>query len=290
MSAFTESPQEKGNRRIAAVLAVGLHVMIGVLLFFLAAWKAPDPPIPDYGIELNFGLVDAGSGDVQPEPQSSETTPVEETTEADQPEEKVTESEPEPEPVVAPVESPVVVKKPKPEVKKPEPKKPVEEKKIEPVIKPVPEKPKPVVDSKAVYNPGENKTNETKPSSQGDAINAKGDQGSKEGKIDAQALYGVPGGGGGGDGTGTALSLAGWRWDREPSVALPATEKNGKLVFEIEVDENGDIVKLVPIERGLSPAAEKLCREEILRRRFTPLGDNVPPISKGRVTFRYKAQ
>ena len=56
-----------------------------------------------------------------------------------------------------------------------------------------------------------------------------------------------------------------------------------------EVDENGDIIKLVPIEGGLRPAAEKLCREEILRRKFTPLGERVPPVSKGRVTFVVKA-
>ena len=261
MSAFTELPQEKGNRRIAAVLAVGLHVAVGVLLFFLAAWKAPDPPIPDYGIELNFGLVDAGSGDVQPEPQSSETAPVEETTETEQPEEKVTESEPEPEPVVSPVESPVVVKKPKPEVKKPEPKKPVEEKKPEPVKKPEPEKPKQVVNQEALFNADRLKL------SQGNTANTNGDQGSKDGSLKGNDSAGGLGGG------GTSYSTPGWKMDNPPYLTPPPDEKNGTHVFELIIDEDGYVEVRTKV-RALSPAFEKLYKEELRKQRLTPLGAN----------------
>ena len=29
------------------------------------AWREPDPPIPEYGIELNLGFVDQGGGDTE---------------------------------------------------------------------------------------------------------------------------------------------------------------------------------------------------------------------------------
>ena len=293
-----ESTQERKNRRMAMVISFTLHGAIIAVLFFLAAWRAPDPPTPDYGIELNFGLDAAGSGTEQTQAETVESESVEQVQPQEAAQTEVVESEPEEVTAVeTPTESPVVVKPSKPEVKKPEPKpvtkpEPKPEVKPEPVKKniaenkPTPEPKKPVADAKALYNPSPG----PKATSDGDKDGATGDQGVKEGKIDARALYGTPGGGsGGGGGSGSGLELAGWRWDREPRVELPPTEKNGRLVFEIEVDENGDIIKLVPIERGLSPAAEKLCKEEILRRQFTPLGDKVPPVSKGRVTFVVKA-
>ena len=58
---------EKRNNRIGIITSLGIHVALFVVLFFMMAWRAPDPPLPEYGIELNFGLDDQGSGDVQPE-------------------------------------------------------------------------------------------------------------------------------------------------------------------------------------------------------------------------------
>lgn len=268
-------------------MSLGLHGLIIALLFFLAAWRAPDPPNPVYGIEVNLGFDDSGSGDVQPDtepvqentpPPQQEQTTVEENTQDEEPEID--------QPVATETESPVAVNKPKAAevkpkevVKKPQPK-------TEPVKQEVKNP-----DPKAVFNPDANKSAEAKngkSGSQGDDENKSGDKGNPEGKVDAQALYGTPGGGGGGNGTG--LDLAGWTWDRAPVVKMPENEKNGKIVFEIEVDENGEITKLVPIERGLSPVAEKLCREELLRLSFSPTGKNVPPVSRGRVTFVVKAR
>lgn len=287
MTGFTETYQDKKNRTAALVITLFLHGAVVLILFFLMAWRAPDPPLPEYGIELNLGLDAAGSGNVQPQP---EQTPAEPVTEENQPEEvaEKPEQQPDPEPVITKIESPVVVKPPVKEDKKPDPvkppdpvKKPVEVKKEEPV------KPKPTLDPKAAYTPGEAKDLNVKSPGQGDVKDAKGDQGVKEGKVDAGFLYdGIPGGGGGGKGSG--LSMGGWKWDREPVVDLPANEQSGKIVFEIEVDANGDITRITTIERGISATAEKLCREEILKRTFTPLGDKVPEKSTGRVTMFVK--
>ena len=58
--------QEKKSRRIALISSIGVHVVILLLLLFVVAWRAPNPPLPEYGIELNFGTVSQGSGAVQP--------------------------------------------------------------------------------------------------------------------------------------------------------------------------------------------------------------------------------
>ena len=78
--------KELKNRRVGYAISFGIHAAVLLLFFFLIAWRAPDPPLPEYGIELNFGLDDQGTGDVQPETAPS---PVEAEEEAapDAPEE-----------------------------------------------------------------------------------------------------------------------------------------------------------------------------------------------------------
>jgi protein TonB len=71
--------------------------------FLINAWTAPDPPLPEYGIELNFGIEEAGSGFEQPVTQPTPPT-VEEQGEpeeqiVEEQEEVVVEEQPDPEPV-----------------------------------------------------------------------------------------------------------------------------------------------------------------------------------------------
>ncbi|MGC4022954.1 MAG: hypothetical protein QM734_13925 [Cyclobacteriaceae bacterium] len=55
------------NKRIAFLVSTGLHASLFLTFFFLISWRAPYPPAPEYGVELNFGLDDQGGGDIQPE-------------------------------------------------------------------------------------------------------------------------------------------------------------------------------------------------------------------------------
>lgn len=280
---MSDNRQERRSERAAALISLGIHGAILLILFLLVAWRPADPPLPEYGMELSLGFTDEGSGEqvaqqqpqpVQPEPEAEPSTP---PVDEAKPQTKITPVE---------EEGPVVVKeepKKKTEPKKEPVKVPATEEKVKPK-EPPKEKPK------AVYEPSKatEKTGDQNSTSKGDDANASGEKGRPEGKVDARALYGSPGDGGGGGG-GTGLELAGWRWDREPRPRLPETEKNGKIVFEIEVDEEGQITKLVTIERGVSPAAEKICREEILSLNFVQIGNRVPERSKGRVTIVVKA-
>lgn len=305
--------EEKKNQRTGMMVSVGLHAALLILFFFLLAWREPNPPLPDYGIELNFGMDAAGSGDEQTQqpPNQTENTedskpeesPATEEVTEDQPEtetapvEEIQEIEPEvieetvPEPEVVatqPTESPVV-KKEEP-VKK-------EEEKPEPVTKPEPEK-EPVEDPTPPAKVTETESNtdgvegnegeqtEAKASNQGDDADKTGDKGDPEGTLDSRALYGTPGGGG-----GASLNMSGWNWDNIPRPDDTSNEE-GRIVFEIQIDDQGEIIGVRTIEKTVSPAVERIYRREVERITFTRTSESILPAStyKGQITFIIKAK
>lgn len=272
--------RERKNKTVALFTSLGIHLAVLLAFLFMMAWRAPNPPLPEYGIELNFGLDDQGAGDIQPEtPASSEEVPTDEppTDETTEPvEEQEEESKSVEEVVEQPVskeESPVVVKETKKEI----------------VVKPVKEDAK-KEDKKEVKvadtKPSEEKGN-PKLANQGDDKNKVGDKGSEEGSLDAKALYGKQGGGGGGVG----LDLAGWNWDEIPRPNIPNNELNGKIIFEIKVDENGEIISYRVLEKTLSIEAEKACKEAIEKLTFNKKsGATVPDVSTGKISFVVRTQ
>ena len=273
--------QENKNMRKGIFISVGIHIVLLLIMFFLLAWSAPDPPIPEYGIEMNFGTTDVGSGDVQPitPPIEAEEVEEEEAEPAAEPEEVIEEvvEETPVETVTQPIESPVVEKKPE---KKPEPK----PKKVTPkkeVKKPV-EKPKPKPKVKSTY-PGKGKS-DGNPSKSGDGDDNKaGDKGNPKGSLDSKSLYGSGGKG------GSSLDLAGWKWDRLPR-PKDRSDESGRIVFEIKVDDQGEVVSVRTIEKTVSPAVERIYKTEVERLTFTrTAGGKAATISTGRITFVIKA-
>lgn len=297
-----EEVQEKKNKRTALLYTTGIQVVLFIALFFIVAWRAPDPPLPEYGIELNFGMDTEGFGDVQPEtpvgnkgaeekqepeeskPEVREETPKVEEKVAEEP--KPAEVKPvEPE-VVSKVESPVVVKEKK-----------VEEKPVEkPAEKPAVEKPKveekPKVNEDAVFKPktaptsgAENKTTENKagnPGNHGDDPGKVGDKGNPEGQLNKDALYGKPGGGSGG------VSVSGFSGFKIPQIVVPQLPDGafGSYEFVVKVDDQGDVVAVAPQKRGLSVEAERILKDYIQKLYFEPNGPNLPPTSEGRITVK----
>jgi protein TonB len=311
---MNEEELERKNKRKALLYTTIIQVVLFVALFFIVAWRAPDPPLPEYGIELNFGLDDQGSGDIQPqtsvgnegkaEEQPEESKPVDqdepEVKQEVQEEAKTVEAKPVEEQVVSKVESPVVVKEKKDEAKTVEkPAEKPEEKKIEPTVE---EKPKveekkveePKINPDAVYKPStqsgnaDSKSTETKAGktgNHGDDAGKTGDKGNPQGTLDAKALYGKPGGGAG----GSSLELAGWDWDEIPQPDVP-NNITGRIVFEITVNSKGELDGYRVIENSLNPEAAKACREAVEKLTFTKTGSNVPPVSKGKITFVVRAK
>ena len=68
------------------MVSAGIHLGLLLLFLFLVAWRAPNPPLPEYGIELNFGFDDAGSGSTE---RDQPAPPIEDTEEVDQPDSEV---------------------------------------------------------------------------------------------------------------------------------------------------------------------------------------------------------
>lgn len=293
--------QEKKNRKIALITSLGVHGIILLLLLLIVAWRAPNPPLPEYGIELNFGMDAQGSGPTQPEtPVGAEQTEPEEQEAVEElplpepeeivDEEAVDEAQPaetqseQPE-VVSKIESPVVVEE-KEEVK------PVEkpkEKPLEKVVEPKPEvKPETEV-PKAVYKPKTEATTDGNaneksgtPGSQGDDVDKAGDKGDPAGAVDSKAIYGKQGGGGGG------VSMTGFNGFGTPAIETPPLpdESYGVYEFKVKVDDQGYVISVTSVRRGLSFEADRRLKAAIQKLQFIPKGTNLPPQSEGTITFR----
>lgn len=286
-----ENRQEKKNKQIALATTVGVHVLLFLLFLFVVAWRAPDPPLPEYGIELNFGTDNVGTGNIQPEEAAGSQQPAQDEVEdvkndEPEPEEvktpepaKPQEAQPQEQPVVTSKESTVAIK----EEKKPEPK-PVEKPKEKEQKEVVKTETKPTETTQKATQTTADKTTtdnkEGKPVSHGDDANKTGDKGDPKGELDNKALYGKQGGGN----NGAGLDLAGWNWDYIPKPNVPNNE-TGRVVFEIKVDDSGEIVSIRTIERSVSLEAENICRKEVEKLTFSKTGTNVPAISTGRITF-----
>ncbi len=281
--------QEKKDKTIAMITSLGIHGLLLLAFMLMMAWRAPNPPLPEYGIELNFGLDDQGGGDIQPETspgeqQAEDDTQQEDTSEPVQ--EEVVEEKPV-EQVVSKVESPVVVKEEVKETKK----EVVKEKPVETKVKDTPkeEVKKQDKEVKVAEEKGTDAKKGDNTTSQGDDKGKVGDKGSPEGKLDAKALYGQQGGGGGGD-NGFGLSMGGWTWADQPHVPNLPDNQDGSIEFEIECDENGDIIGIKTIKRGLSPKAEQLLKDEIMKNSLVRTSGKAPERSKGTVVFKLKTK
>ena len=271
--------REKKNRIIGISVSVGLHVLLLVLFLWMTAWKEPYPPRPEYGIELNIGMDNTGSGNEPVAAEQSEDieeTPTEATEEVFEEEvEETTNSEAEDvvqevsepadevvEEAVTDVDSPVKVEDSPTETAKETPKKEEkEEKKEEPKANP-----------NALF-PGDSK-------SQGETNDKTGDQGDPEGEVDAEAMMGPKGGG-----SGSTLNISGWKWDSPPRPDDPS-EQRGKIIFEIIVDNNGEVSGVRTVQTTVSADIVEIYKDEVAKLTFsrTP-GAKTASQSKGTITF-----
>ena len=310
--------KEKKDRRIGLLISMGVHAAVILLFFFILAWKQPYPPKPEYGIELNFGLEEAGYGEEQPQTVSNTPQDVQEEV---QPEEKLEEeqiqeevfeeepapeepSEPLPEEVQeeqpeediqnsmqedSPVEATPEIKENKEPVKKTEP---VKEKIVEDKLEESAKLPEKTVEEPA-QKPEAEKVNDQaiypvkKGGNQGETKDETGDAGKPEGTIEARALYGSQGGGEG----GPRLDLPGWKWDFTPKPEDNSSE-GGKIVFEIEVDDQGEVIGVKTDESTVSQDILQIYLREVRRLTFSSTDPNTipPPVSEGKITFIIRAK
>ncbi|MEJ2004447.1 MAG: hypothetical protein P8X57_05660 [Cyclobacteriaceae bacterium] len=281
--------REKRNRLIGILTSVGVHAALLLLFIFILAWREPDPPLPEYGIEINFGMQEQGSGDVQQEipveqeAREEEALPEESASEEAEPEvteetaveETVEETSESVEEVIENTqESPEVVEQ------QPREEKPVQEEKTEPVKQAEPEK-KVEQKQNGAKEEGTEKTPAQK--SEGDDKDVQGDKGEPEGELNPDAVYkGKPGGGN----NGPAVQIVGWMWDEVPG-KVDASNENGTVTFEFTIDEDGYVIQIQTKQRSVSPSVAKFYEEQLRNTTFSRTGTGAPRPgnTKGTVTF-----
>lgn len=296
--------REQRNKRLTAALTtVAVNVVVFLLLVFSAAWRNAGSGEGEYpGIEVNLGYDDQGSGDVQPDEPIGNENATDDENSPSQPNQETTPDQSSTEPVEEQGNSKVVqsntVTDPKSDVEIKEEKK--EEKPAEKVVEKPVEKPvekkveeKPVVDTKAVYK-GKKNTNATTTGdgdgkqgttgNQGDDQGKVGDKGVEGGTPGANVYKGKPGGGDGG-----SIEINGWDYDRIPKVTAP-DDQTGRVVFEFELDADGEVIRITKIEGSVSPATERECRNAIGKISFTKTGSKVPAVTKGKIIFTVVAR
>ena len=242
---YFETKHEKDSARITTLLAVIL-----ILLIFIVGPTYLDPP-EEYGVAVNFGTTDFGSGNIQPkEPIKSETKEVIEepkiqeevakpdtSTPQDTKEEVLTEDN---------AES-IAMKK----QKEAERKKAVEEAKAKAEAERIEREKKAQEEKKKKLDDligGIGKTDGKETGGEGDD-NKAGDKGQLDGDPYAPTYFGEPGSGGGGNGYG----LRG-RGRPTNSKVVPECDEEGRVVVEIQVNRNGNVVSAVPGKRGTTGA------------------------------------
>lgn len=309
--------QESENKRKALIITILVNILVLLAIYFIVVWREQVPPLPKYGMELNLGFTDVGSGNNQttappsevqtnnteaPAPGEQAPKPTESSVPVTQP--KTEAAKPKSTPSKNTYESqsklPSTLKaseKPTPAVKEPSPTK----KETTTVTQPATgeaektttkaeEKPK--IDQRAIFGAGGTSGTGSQPakgSAQGSSTQ-KGDEGKPTGTVDGRALMGSgTGTGAPGPSSGYNLELAGWDFASRPNIRDNVSTRNGRIVFRITVDDNGRIVQAVPLEYNVSNEVLAYYRTVVNQINFRrQSGAATADYSTGRITFIIK--
>ena len=246
---YLETKHERNSAKITALL-----MLILALLLFVMGPPYLDPPT-EYGVAVNFGTTDFGSGNVQPKkPIKAEpkeiNKPTEETPTESKPEESVTDKVEDV--VTQESEESIKIKKQKEAVAKAK----AEAERVEREKREAEEKKRKEQEEKKKkldeLMGGIGKSDGEETGSEGDD-NQAGDKGQPDGDPYAQSYYGDPGTGSGGVGYG----LNG-RGAPTKTVFKQDCNESGLVVVRIEVDRNGNVTKAEPGVRGTTNNASCL--------------------------------
>ncbi len=274
---MTPEEKEKRNKRIGWLVSFLVQFLLLLIFYFLIAWKAPFPPIPEYGIELNIES-SAGIETGTPTPETQTNDVVEEgANQTDH--ETVSEINKETNPLL---NEPAEVE-PNTEAETLEP---VAE--LAPLIAEttptIPDKeeevPKPKIDERALM----------KATTSSDSKNLDEDivhEQNKTQELDNRAIYNNDEKAAVED--VASLSLAGWVWERPPKPDDNSIE-SGKIVFNIVVNGEGYITSCNVANSNITPAVVKKYRDAILSLSFRPTVGVIPETSTGQITFIIKSK
>ncbi|AFL85537.1 outer membrane transport energization protein TonB [Belliella baltica DSM 15883] len=316
MQIWQTNNEEAENKRKAWIITIVVNVLVLLFIYFMVVWKQPIPPLPQYGLELNLGFSDFGSGntqtlsapnDIQSEvttpaaPGEVSTNPTEAATPASTP---AAQARPSSTPTKSSIEA---VSKTPSTIKGAEKTTPIvkevisEKKATTPVTEPAKaeaekttqkavEQPK--IDQRALMGAGGTSGTGSQAatgSAQGSSTQ-KGDEGKPTGTIDGRAMMGSGTGQGvAGPGAGYNLDLAGWDFVSRPNIRDNVSTRNGRIVFKITVDDSGKIVQAIPLEYNVSNEVLAYYRTVVNQVSFKrQSGNPTADYSSGKITFIIK--
>lgn len=317
MEVWSTNSEEAENKKKAWIITIVINLLVLLAIYFIVVWKQPDPPLSQYGLELNLGFSDVGSGnqptatppsEVQnnnteaPAPGDPAPTPTEASVPIVQP--KTVAAKPKSTPAETTYEAksktPSPIKgseKANTAAKEPTPVK----KEATPVITPATSEAektatkaeeKPKIDQRAIFGGGGTKGTGKEPAagSQQGTSSQKGDEGKPEGTVDGRALMGTgTGTGNPGPGAGYNLDLAGWDFASRPNIKDNVSTRNGRIVFKITVDDTGKIVQAIPLEYNVSNEVLAYYRTVVNQISFKrQSGNPTAEYSSGKITFIIK--
>lgn len=249
---------EKKSKRNGIFGTILFHTLLIVAFLFMGLTYQIPPP-PEEGISINFGYMNQGRTEVEPEDKADIPEAVQEEIVEEQ-------SAAEDEVATQEVEQAPVVEKTEQKKKEPEPEK-------EEVI----EEKQPEVIKKALYTGKKNKQED-----QGNK-QASGNQGEIDGDSNAKAYSG------GGIGTdGIAYQLGG----RSPAFKakpLYKIQEEGKVVVIITVDRLGNVVNAIPGAKGSTTLNKYLlarAKEAALKTKFNPK-QSAPENQQGKIIYLF---
>lgn len=316
MQTWDSDQVEKDSKRKSAIVTFVLNVLLLLAFYFIVVWQQPIPPLPTYGLELNLGFTDTGSGN-RNSPNAPSETPSQSVEQAAPGEVAPVVTQPatpapspktetaKPKNTSKPAANQAVTTKPSPirgeekaaeQTKKPEPTKtePVKtvttpaKSEAETTTQKAPEQPK--IDQRAIFGAGGNTGKSTTPASGGaqGSSNAKGDEGRPTGTVDGRAIMGEGSGKGTNSGAGYSLDLAGWDFASRPNINDRVSTRNGRIVFKITVDDSGRVVQAVPLEYNVSNDVLAYYRQVVNQISFKKSGGAAADFSTGKITFVIK--
>jgi hypothetical protein len=286
---------ERKSRIQSALVTLVIQLLLFLAFYFMVVWEQPNPPIPTYGLELNLGFSDFGSGDPSEVLPNSSEIPV---TEAPAPGEIVpstqsavsasnaaaSTSKPSSNRAVSTQTSPIKGETTANET-------PLKEEKKEASSSQKTNEPQ-KVDQRALFGAGGKVGSGSNPNSasgQGNS-NVSGDQGKPTGTIDGRALQGSGSGKGTAGGAGYSLDLAGWDFASKPTINDRVSTRNGRIVFNITVDGSGKVVQALPLEYNVSNEVLAYYRQVVNQLDFKKSGGSAAEFSKGKITFVIKVE
>ncbi|MDA0315159.1 MAG: energy transducer TonB [Bacteroidetes bacterium] len=282
MVAVNSNSLEQNSRIQSALITVLVQLLLFLAIYFIVVWEQPKPPTPTYGLELNLGFSDLGSGDQSQvsvntseitsteAPAPGEVMPIQQATAATSTPKTVS-AKPSANQAVSTQPSPLKGETSANAV-------PVKGESKEVTANPkVIEQPK--VDQRALFGAG-GKSGSASTSNSATGLgnsDSKGDQGNPTGTGKAAA-----------GGAGYSLDLAGWDFASRPTINDRVSTRNGRIVFTITVDGSGKVVQALPLEYNVSNAVLAYYRQVVNQLNFKKSGVAAADFSTGEITFVVK--